>query len=63
MKSKHILINITEDQYNALMLIANKTSRTITNVSYLLLIESLEKNIINFVNHSNNDLKLATLKR
>ena len=49
MKSKHILINITEDQYNALLLMANKEKRNITNMSYLLLVDAIEKNIINYI--------------
>lgn len=53
MKSKHILINITEDQYNALLLMADKEKRNITNMAYLLLVDAIEKNIINYIDEKN----------
>ena len=52
-KTKHILINLTIDEYNAIKLIAEKTQRSITNVAYLLLNEKLEKTIINFIDEKN----------
>lgn len=48
-KNKHILLNITEDQYNALVLMAAKNKRNITNMAYILLDDAIENNIINYI--------------
>lgn len=52
-RNKHILINLTEDQYNALLLMSSKEKRNITNMSYLLLVDAIEKNIINYIDEKN----------
>lgn len=52
-KNKHILLNITEDQYNALVLMADANKRNITNMAYLFLEDAIEKNIIHYIKEEN----------
>jgi len=52
-KNKHIHINLTEDQYNALLLMANTEKRNITNMAYILLDAAIEKSIINYIDEKN----------
>ena len=56
-KNKHILLNITVDQYDALVLMAAKNKRTITNMAYILLEDAIEKNIINYIDEKNSGFK------
>ena len=56
-KNKHILLNITEDQYNALVLMATKNKRNITNMAYILLDAAIEKSIINYIDEKNSGFK------
>lgn len=48
-RQKHITINLTEDHYNALKILADNERRTITDTAYLLLIDEIEKKILNHV--------------
>jgi len=48
-KIKHITINLTEDEYNSVLFIANKERRTLANTAYLLLIDSLNDEILKAV--------------
>ena len=41
-KDKHILINLTEADYNQLKEQADKEQRTLTNYAYILLIKALK---------------------
>lgn len=52
-KNKHIHINLTEDQYNALLLMATAEKRNITNMAYILLDAAIEKSIINYIDEKN----------
>jgi len=45
-RNKHILINLNEDQYNALLLIAEKQQRKTADAAYLLLLNSINNEII-----------------
>ena len=42
-RNKHITINLTDDQFNALQFIANNQNRKIADISYLLLLENINK--------------------
>lgn len=42
-KDKHILINITDDDYNIIKVNAEKERRTITNYLYILIIDLLRR--------------------
>lgn len=52
-KNKHIHINLTEDQYNALLLMAAREKRNITNMAYILLNDAIEKSVINYIDEKN----------
>ena len=41
-KIKHILVNLTEADYNQLQEQAKKENRTLTNYTYLLIVKGLE---------------------
>lgn len=61
MRNKHILINLNEEQYNAIVLIAEKNKRKVADVAYLLLNDSIEKIIINYIDEKNDGFKKAQL--
>lgn len=42
-RNKHITINLTDEQFNALQFIANNQNRKIADITYLLLLENLNK--------------------
>ena len=42
-KNNHITINIEDDNYNKLKVIADNERRTLTATAYLLLIDSIEQ--------------------
>lgn len=48
-KLKHITVNLTIDEYNEIIFIANKQSRTAANVAYMLIKESLQDEILKAV--------------
>lgn len=52
-KNKHIHINLTEDQYNALLLMATREKRNITNMAYILLNDAIEKSVIDYIDEKN----------
>ena len=56
-RNKHVLINLTEDQYNALVFIANKENRKISDSAYLIIIESINKNILKYADIKNSGFK------
>lgn len=56
-RNKHITINLNEDQYNALECIARNTQRKLSDAAYLLLLESINKNIIQFVDLGSGEYK------
>ena len=39
---KHILINLTEDQYNQLLFIAEKERRKLADMAYIILTDSID---------------------
>ena len=41
-KNKHILLNLTQEEYNELQAKADQEKRTLTNYTYLLIIKALE---------------------
>ena len=57
-RNKHILINLTEDQFNCLKFIAIKENRKISDIAYLLLINTINEKIINYVNVKNSGFKV-----
>lgn len=56
-RQKHITINLNDEQYNAINLIAQRNNRKIADVAYLLLVDQIEKIIINYVDESNTGFK------
>lgn len=48
-KVKHITVNLTDDGYNAIMYLANKENRNITNMVYILLDEIVNAKLIKAV--------------
>lgn len=42
-KNRHILINITDDDYNIIKVNAERERRTLTNYLYILIIDSIRK--------------------
>lgn len=42
-RNKHVLINLNEDQYNALLFIANKQRRKASDAAYLLIIDAINE--------------------
>lgn len=60
-KNKHILLNITEDQYNALVLMAAKNKRNITNMVYILLEDAIDENIIKYIDEKSTGFKKLSL--
>lgn len=59
-RNKHILINLTDEQFNAIQFIAIKENRKISDIAYLLLINTINEKIINYVDIKNSGFK--TLK-
>lgn len=41
-RNKHILINLTEDQYNQLIFIAEKERRKLADMAYIILTDSID---------------------
>ena len=62
-KLKHITVNLTIDEYNSIIFIANKQSRTAANVAYMLIKESLEKEILKAVNIHNSGLHKLQIEK
>ena len=48
-RNKHILINLTDAEYNEIIYIANANKRKIADVAYLLLLNSLDKDILQYI--------------
>ena len=55
---KHITINLTQDQYNCLLFIAERERRKISDLAYLLLSDNIESLIIKYT-----DVKTEIIKR
>lgn len=56
-RQKHITINLNDEQYNAINLIAQRNNRKIADVAYLIIMDQIEKLIINYVDESNAGFK------
>lgn len=56
-KNKHVTLNLTEDQYNAVLLMATKENRNITNMVYILLQAAIENSIINYIDEKSTGFK------
>lgn len=54
-RNKHILINLTENQYNQLLFIADKQRRKLADIAYLMLIDSLHDEILKQVDRGGSD--------
>lgn len=59
-KNRHITLNLTEDQYNAVLLMATKENRNITNMVYILLQAAIENSIINYIDEKSTGFKKLT---
>lgn len=59
-KNKHITLNLTEDQYNAVLLMATKENRNITNMVYILLQAAIENSVINYIDEKSTGFKKLT---
>lgn len=57
-RNNHILINLCEDQYNALMYLSNKDRRKLAEYVYLLVVDEIEKRIPQAVTLHDEILKL-----
>ena len=44
-KTKHVLINLTEREYETIIQNANKENRNITNYCYLLIVEGIKNDV------------------
>ena len=62
-KLKHITVNLTIDEYNEIIFIANKQSRTAANVAYMLIKESLQKEILKAVDIHNSGLHKLQIEK
>ena len=62
-KLRHITVNLTIDEYNEIIFIANKQSRTAANVAYMLIKESLENEILKAVNIHNSGFNKLQLEK
>ena len=60
-RNKHILINLNDDQFQMLEVIAENTNRKKSDVAYLLLIAALNDEIINHIKTSG-EIKKAEFK-
>lgn len=49
MRNKHILINLTDDQYKQIEFIASKERRKVADVAYLLIVDSLSGAILPYI--------------
>lgn len=56
-RNKHVLVNLTEDQFNMLLFIANKENRKVSDAAYLVIIESLNSKAIQYVDVKNSGFK------
>ena len=56
-RNKHILINLTEDQFNCLKFIADKENRKNSDIAYLLLINTLNTEILKYVDRGGSSFK------
>ena len=56
-RNKHILINLTEDQFNCLKFIASKENRKNSDIAYLLLINTLNNEILKYVDRGGSGFK------
>lgn len=59
-RNKHILINLSEDQYNKLLFIANSQRRKISDAAYLILIDNIESLILNLTDLNRAELTQPT---
>ena len=48
-RQKHICINLNDDEYNTLLFLANKERRKLAEYVYLIVIDSIDKNILDAV--------------
>lgn len=56
-RNKHILLNLTEDQYNCIKYIACKDNRKLSDAAYLLFIEILNDRILKYVDAGSTGFK------
>ena len=56
-RDRHILINLTEDQFNCLKFIASKENRKNSDIAYLLLINTLNNEILKYVDRGGSGFK------
>lgn len=61
-RDRHILINITETQYNTLMMLSDEQKRKVSEYAYLLLIQAINDEISKNVSIYNGDFKPLTWK-
>lgn len=60
-RNKHILINLTEDQYNAIALISDKNRRKIADMVYIFVSDAIDENIIKYIDEKNSGFKKPSL--
>ena len=56
-RNRHILLNLTEDQFNCLQYIARKDNRKNSDAAYLLFIEILNTKILDYADAGGSGLK------
>lgn len=61
-RNKHVLINLTEDQYNQLLYIATQQRRKTADMAYILLTDSIDDLILKIVDIKNSGFKPLQFK-
>lgn len=59
-RNKHILINLSEDQYNKLLFIATNQRRKISDAAYLILIDNIASMILKLTDLNRAELTQPT---
>lgn len=61
-RNKHVLINLTTDQYEALIFISDNLNRKTSDAAYLLLIEIMNKKLIDLCDIKSTEYKKLKYK-
>lgn len=59
---KHITVNITADEYDALLFMATKDRRRLADMAYILLSDAIDNNITAYVSIKDSKYKKPILK-
>lgn len=56
-RNKHVLINLTQNQYNALVFLADSQRRKVADIAYILLTDSIQINMLHIADIKNTGFK------